>query len=147
MPYSPLMVKPMRDELTSIGVGELMSATDVDRFMEEANDGTSLLIVNSVCGCAAGGARPALARALQHAVRPEAVYTVFAGQDLDATARVRSYFSDYQPSSPCFMLVKDGEMAEMIHRHQIEGRSPDQVAAMLTAAFDAHCGVGAEGRA
>ncbi len=146
MPYHPMMVQPMKDEVTRLGARELLTVADVDAVLGD-HHGTALVFVNSVCGCAAGGARPALARALQHAVRPEAVYTVFAGQDLDATARVRSYFSDYQPSSPCFMLVKDGEMAEMIHRHQIEGRSPDQVAAMLTAAFDAHCGVGAEGRA
>lgn len=139
MPYHPMMIQPMRDEVTRLGVKELTTVAEVDAVLGD-HHGTALIFVNSVCGCAAGMARPALAKAMQHAVKPDASYTVFAGGDVEATARARSYFSDYQPSSPCFMLIKDGEMAQMIHRHQIEGRSADMVAAALVAAFEAHCG-------
>lgn len=142
MPYHPMMVQPMKDEVTRLGVQELLTVADVDAVLGDPK-GTALIFVNSVCGCAAGMARPALARALQHNVKPDAVYTVFAGQDVEATARARSYFAEYQPSSPSFMLVKDGEMARMVHRHEIEGRSAEVVAAMLIEAFDAHCGVAA----
>jgi len=144
MPYPPMMIQPMKDEVTRLGVKELNTVADVDAVLGD-HRGTTLLFVNSMCGCAAGMARPALARALQHGVKPDAVYTVFAGQELDATARVRSYFSEFQPSSPSFMLVKDGEMARMVHRYEIEGRSAEAVAAALIEAFDAHCGtVGSE---
>jgi putative YphP/YqiW family bacilliredoxin len=102
--------------------------------------GTMLVFVNSVCGCAAGNARPALAQALKHPVRPQQVVTVFAGQDLDATARARQYFGEYQPSSPSMALLRDGEVVHFIHRHQIEGQAPQTVAANLTAAFDKFCG-------
>lgn len=139
MPYSPLMVKPMRDELTSIGVGELTSAADVDRFMEEAKDGSSLLIVNSVCGCAAGMARPGVRLALQHGRRPTRVVSVFAGQDLEATARARSYFAEIPPSSPSMALFRDGELVYFLPRHRIEGRDAGSVAKDLIAAFDEHC--------
>ena len=97
-----------------------------------------LVFVNSVCGCAAGNARPALRLALQHAVRPADVVTVFAGQDVEATSRARQYFAEYQPSSPSIALLKDGEVVHFVHRHQIEGRSPQAIAADLTAAFDRH---------
>lgn len=140
MPYHPMMVQPMKDEVTRLGVKELLTVADVDAVLGDPK-GTALIFVNSVCGCAAGMARPALAKALQHGVKPDATYTVFAGQDVEATARARSYFSDFQPSSPSFLLIKDGEMARMVHRHEIEGRSAEMVAAALIEAFEAHCGV------
>jgi putative YphP/YqiW family bacilliredoxin len=140
MPYSPLLVKPMREELLQLGIPELLSAEDVDRFMEEAKQGTSLLVVNSVCGCAAGMARPGVRLALQHGRRPDRVASVFAGQDLEATARARSYFADIPPSSPCFALFRDGELVTFVPRHRIEGRDAGSVAKDLTAAFEEHCG-------
>ncbi len=134
-----MMVKPMRDELTRLGVEELRSVADVDAALADMQ-GTAMVFVNSVCGCAAGGARPALAKALSSVgQKPGKVYTVFAGQDLDATARARSYFGAYRPSSPSAALLKDGEVVAFVHRHQIEGRSPDQIAADLVAAFEQHC--------
>jgi putative YphP/YqiW family bacilliredoxin len=134
-----MMIQPMKDEVTRLGVKELNTVADVDALLGD-HKGTTLLFVNSMCGCAAGMARPGLTKALQHAVQPDNAYTVFAGQEVEATARARSYFSDFQPSSPSFFLIKDGEMAQMIHRHQIEGRSAADVAAALVAAFEAHCG-------
>ena len=141
MPYHEMMVKPMREEVTRLGVSELRTVADVDAALG-AGEGTAMVFVNSVCGCAAGGARPALALALTHTTRPQHLYTVFAGQDLDATARVRSYFAEYQPSSPSLAILRDGEVVHFVHRHQIEGRSPQAVAAELTQAFDKYCGVG-----
>ena len=138
MPYPEMMIKPMREEVTRLGVRELRSVADVDAALAEA-DGTALVFVNSVCGCAAGMARPALAKALQHGVKPAKLFSVFAGQDLEATARARSYFGEYQPSSPSVALLKDGEVVAFVHRHQIEGRHPDHVAALLTQAFDHFC--------
>lgn len=140
MPYSPLLVKPMREELTQLGISELQTADEVDRFMAEAKAGTSLLVVNSVCGCAAGMARPGVRLALQHGRRPDRVASVFAGQDLEATARARSYFAEVPPSSPCFALIKDGELVTFVPRHRIEGRDAGSVAKDLTAAFEEHCG-------
>lgn len=137
--YPEMMIKPMRDELTRLGVEELRSVADVDIALANM-EGTAMVFVNSVCGCAAGGARPALAKALQsEGQKPGKVYTVFAGQDLDATARARSYFGEYRPSSPSVALLKDGEVVAFVHRHQIEGRSPDQIATDLVAAFEQHC--------
>lgn len=136
--YPEMMIKPMRDEVTRLGVEELRSVPDVDTALGEGK-GTALVFVNSVCGCAAGMARPALAKALQHANKPAKLYTVFAGQDLDATARARSYFGEYQPSSPSVALLKDGEVVAFVHRHQIEGRHPDAIATALTQAFDMFC--------
>lgn len=139
MPYPELMVRPMREDLTRLGVKELKTVEDVDQALGD-QQGTALVFVNSVCGCAAGAARPGLMLALeQAAVKPDALYTVFAGQDMDATARARSYFGEYQPSSPSVALMKDGEVAAFIHRHQIEGRHPGQIAEQLVAAFEAHC--------
>ena len=138
MPYNPALVTPMREEMTRMGARELTTAADVDGALGDQR-GTMLVFVNSVCGCAAGNARPALKLALQHAVRPSQVVTVFAGQDLDATARARQYFADYQPSSPSMALLRDGEVVHFVHRHQIEGRAPQAVAADLMAAFDRHC--------
>ncbi|MBX3145137.1 MAG: BrxA/BrxB family bacilliredoxin [Gemmatimonadales bacterium] len=138
MPYDERLVAPMRAEVTRLNVRELRTVADVDSALGDPK-GTQLLFVNSVCGCAAGAARPGLARALQHEVLPAETLTVFAGQDLDATARVRSYFADYQPSSPSMALLKDGEVVYFMHRYQIEGRGPDAIAADLKAAFDQHC--------
>jgi putative YphP/YqiW family bacilliredoxin len=139
MPYNPALVAPMRAEVTRLGAKELTSAAEVDAALGDQR-GTMLVFVNSVCGCAAGNARPALALALQHPVLPQQVVTVFAGQDLDAAARARQYFADYQPSSPSVALLRDGEVVHFVHRHQIEGRSPQSIAANLTAAFDKYCG-------
>jgi putative YphP/YqiW family bacilliredoxin len=138
MPYSEMMVKPMREEVTRLGVRELRTVEDVDAALGPG-EGTVLVFVNSICGCAAGMARPALTQALRHPVRPQHLYTVFAGQDLDAAARARSYFADFQPSSPSVALLRDGEVVHFVHRHMIEGRSPDTIAAGLIAAFDKYC--------
>lgn len=142
MPYSPMLVKPMREELTSIGVEELTDASQVDRWMEQ-NDGTSMLVVNSVCGCAAGMARPGIRLALEHAARPDRVASVFAGQDLEATARARSFFPEIPPSSPSIAFFKEGELVWFLPRHRIEGRTAEDVARDLAAAFDEHCAVAA----
>lgn len=139
MPYPELMIAPMRAEVTRLGVQELKTVAEVDAALGDA-EGTAFVFVNSMCGCAAGGARPALAKALETAsVKPAKLVTVFAGQDLEATARVRSYFGAYQPSSPSAALMKNGEVVAFIHRHEIEGRSPDMIAAAMVAAFEAHC--------
>ena len=138
MPYSPLIVNPMRQELTSVGVQELTTPEDVDTFMNE-KDGTAMLVVNSVCGCAAGMARPGIRAALEHERRPDRVASVFAGQDLEATARARGYFDDVPPSSPSIAFFKDGELVWFMPRHRIEGRTADDVAADLRAVFDEHC--------
>jgi putative YphP/YqiW family bacilliredoxin len=135
MPYSPMLVQPMRQELTAAGVEELLTAADVDRWMNE-KQGTALLVVNSVCGCAAGAARPAIRLALEGGVRPDRVATVFAGQDLEATARARGYFADIPPSSPSMALFKDGELVYFVPRHRIEGRSAQQLAGDLQQAFE-----------
>jgi len=137
--YDDLLVMPMREELTSIGVTELRTAEEVDAFMAETS-GTALIVVNSVCGCAAGMARPGLRVALQNESRPDRVATVFAGQDAAATARARDFFSQVPPSSPSFALFSGGDLAHFIPRHAIEGRDATDVAADLAAAFDEHCG-------
>ena len=137
MPYSELMIRPMREELTRLGVEELRSAEAVDEVVSQ--EGTALVVVNSVCGCAARNARPAVAMALQHANRPDRATTVFAGQDLEATARARSFFHGYPPSSPSIALLKDGELVYMMERHQIEGRDAREIAEDLTEAFDRYC--------
>ena len=139
MPYNPALVAPMRAEVTRLGAKELTNAAEVDAALGDQR-GTMLVFVNSVCGCAAGNARPALALALQHSILPQHVVTVFAGQDLDAVARARQYFADYQPSSPSMALLRDGQVVHFVHRHQIEGRSPQSIATNLTAAFDKYCG-------
>lgn len=134
MPYDPMLVQPMREELTSLGVEELLSPVDVDAAM--ARPGTTMVVVNSVCGCAAGGARPGVALALKHAKKPDHIVTVFAGQDLEATERARSYFTGMPPSSPAVALLRDGQLVGFMPRHHIEGRSPEMIAASLTSAFD-----------
>lgn len=138
MPYDPMLVAPMREDLTRAGVQELTTAAEVEGFMSKT-DGTALIVVNSVCGCAAGMARPGVKLALQHTNRPDRVATVFAGQDVEATKAARGYFADFPPSSPSFALFKNGEVVHFIPRHWIEGRSAEVVAADLTAAFDKFC--------
>ncbi|MCC7140145.1 MAG: BrxA/BrxB family bacilliredoxin [Planctomycetes bacterium] len=138
MPYPEEMVAPMRAELTRLGVDELRTAADVERFAKETK-GTALLVVNSVCGCAAGGARPAVSLALRHAVRPDRTVTVFAGQDVEATARARAMFPEYPPSSPSMALLKDGKVVHFVPRHMIEGRDGKTIATDLVAAFEKHC--------
>ncbi|HEV8628796.1 MAG TPA: BrxA/BrxB family bacilliredoxin [Thermoanaerobaculia bacterium] len=138
MPYSPMLVKPMREELTSAGVEELLTAADVDRWLGQ-RQGTALLVVNSVCGCAAGAARPGVRVALQGGARPDRVATVFAGQDLEATSRARAHFADIPPSSPSMALFKDGELVYFVPRHRIEGKMPQEVAADLAQAFERWC--------
>lgn len=134
MPYDPMLVQPMREELTALGVEELLSPVDVDAAM--ARPGTTMVVVNSVCGCAAGGARPGVALALKHEKKPDHVVTVFAGQDLEATERARSYFTGMPPSSPAVALLRDGQLVGFMPRHHIEGRTPEMIAASLTSAFE-----------
>lgn len=138
MPYDPRLVQPMREELTSIGVQELRNPAEVDTFMAQKS-GTALVVVNSVCGCAAGMARPGVKLALQSDVKPDRAATVFAGQDLDATNRAREYFGKFPPSSPSIALFKDGECVHFVPRHQIEGRNAVDLANALVAAFQKHC--------
>jgi putative YphP/YqiW family bacilliredoxin len=138
MPYSELMIRPMREELTRIGVEELRTPAQVDEAISNSK-GTVMVVVNSICGCAAGKARPGIARALQHSVRPDKVATVFAGADIEATEKARSYFTGYEPSSPSIALLKDGKLVYMLERRQIEGKDASQVARELTHAFDQYC--------
>ena len=138
MPYSELMIRPMREELTRIGVEELRTPEAVQKTLEDSK-GTVMVVVNSICGCAAGKARPGIARALQHSVRPDKVGTVFAGADIEATEKARSYFTGYEPSSPSIALLKDGQLVYMMERRQIEGKDASQVASELIQAFDQHC--------
>jgi putative YphP/YqiW family bacilliredoxin len=142
MPYNSALVAPMREEMVRLGAKELRTLAEVDEALGDQK-GTMLLFVNSVCGCAAGNARPALRLALEHAVRPQEVVTVFAGQDLEATSRARQYLAEYQPSSPSMALLRNGEVVHFVHRHQIEGRSPQLIAGELVKAFDKHFGAGA----
>jgi len=138
MPYDPKLVQPMREELTRLGVQELRTAEEVDEALGR-REGATLVVVNSVCGCAAANARPAVAMALQHAVRPERVVTVFAGQDVEAAARAREYFVGVKPSSPSIALQRDGELVFMLERHEIEGREAAEIARDMKAAFDRFC--------
>ena len=138
--YPEIMVIPMRGELTRLGIEELRSAADVDRVLS-GYPGTIMVVVNSICGCAAGRMRPAVRLALQHPTIPNSVVTVFAGQDKEATERARSYFTGYPPSSPCIVILREGKVIYMMQRHQIETRDAAAIAADLTAAFDLHCGV------
>lgn len=136
--YDERFVTPMRLELTSLGIEELRSPDEVDVHLKDAK-GTTLVVVNSICGCAARMARPAVAMALQHSAKPEHLTTVFAGQDADATERARSYFTGYAPSSPQIALLKDGKVVFMLERWQIEGRPANLIAEDLVEAFDEHC--------
>jgi putative YphP/YqiW family bacilliredoxin len=136
--YDERFVSPMRMELTQIGVEEMRTPEEVDAKLRNSQ-GTTLVVVNSICGCAARNARPAVAKAIQHDARPAHLTTVFAGQDVEATQRARSYFTGYAPSSPQIALIKDGEVVYMLERHQIEGRTSDDIAKDLTRAFDKYC--------
>ena len=138
MSYPDFFVAPMRRELTQLGISELRIADDVDASIRET-PGTLMIVVNSVCGCAAGKARPGIALALQHAVKPDVVATVFAGADVEATDRARGYFTGYPPSSPAIALLRGGKLIYMMERHQIENQEAQDIAAQLTAAFDTHC--------
>jgi putative YphP/YqiW family bacilliredoxin len=135
--YPEFFVAPMREELTRLGIQELRSAAEVDQALEAP--GTTMVVVNSVCGCAAGKARPGIAQAMEHAVKPDHSYTVFAGADVEATARAREHFAGYPPSSPSIALLRDGQLVWMMERRQIEGQSADAIAGDLTAAFDQFC--------
>ncbi len=138
MPYSEMLIKPMREDLTRVGIKETRTSDQVDEAVRNTQ-GTLMIVVNSVCGCAAGKARPGVTMALQHAVRPDNAITVFAGGDIEATERARSYFKGYAPSSPSIGLMKNGELVYMMERHQIEGRDAMTIAQELKAAFDKHC--------
>jgi putative YphP/YqiW family bacilliredoxin len=137
MPYPEPFVAPMRAELTRLGIKELRTPEDVDEAV--GAKGTVMIVVNSVCGCAAGKARPGIALALQHGKRPDLAATVFAGADIDATDRARGYFAPYPPSSPSIGLMQDGKLVFMMERRDIENRDAAAIAARLTAAFDEHC--------
>ena len=136
--YPEIMVMPMREELTSLGVQELRTPADVDRELGQ-QQGTTMVVVNSICGCAAGRMRPAVRAALQHEARPNRVFTVFAGQDMEATERARSYFTGYRPSSPSIALFRDGQLVHMLQRSDIEHRDSADIANELTRVFDEHC--------
>ena len=138
MPYPEMLIRPMREDLTRLGVEELRSADAVDETVRN-NKGTLMVVVNSICGCAAGKARPGVALALQHENKPDRVATVVAGADIEATERARSYFTGYGPSSPSIALLKDGELVYMLERYQIEGRDAQQIAGELVQAFDKYC--------
>jgi putative YphP/YqiW family bacilliredoxin len=138
MTYPEPMVAPMREELTRLGLQELRTAASVAEALGNAK-GTALVVVNSVCGCSARNARPAVAAALQHGVKPDHLFTVFAGQDVDATKAARAYFTGYPPSSPSIALLKDGRLVTMLERHQIESRTASDIAQDLVQAFDRHC--------
>jgi putative YphP/YqiW family bacilliredoxin len=143
MPYPESFIGPMREELTRIGVQELRTAAAVDAAVRTAS-GTLMVIVNSMCGCAAGKARPGIALALKHPVKPDAVATVFAGADIEATDRARAYFTGYPPSSPSIAILRDGQLVYMMERREIENQSAEAIARNLTDAFDRICAVSAE---
>ena len=137
--YDPVMVQPMRDELTQVGFRELRTAEDVDALISQTEK-PSLLFINSICGCAAGIARPAVIESLKHEVLPENLTTAFAGNDVEAVARARENFAGYPPSSPCVGLFREGQLVHMVERHQIEGQSMENLTKMLTSAYDKYCG-------
>jgi len=138
MPYPEMMIAPMREDLTRLGVEELKTPEAVDETIRNSK-GTLMVVVNSICGCAAGKARPGVALALQSDIKPDKVATVFAGADIEATERARSYFTGYRPSSPSIALLKDGELVYMLERYQIEGRDANAIAGELTQAFEKYC--------
>jgi putative YphP/YqiW family bacilliredoxin len=140
MPYSEILIKPMREDLTRAGVEETRTPEAVEDAIRNTK-GTLMVVVNSVCGCAAGKARPGVALALQSEARPDRSVTVFAGADIEATAAARAHFAPYPPSSPQIALFKEGRLVYMMERHQIENRSADEIAAELTGAFRQHCSV------
>jgi putative YphP/YqiW family bacilliredoxin len=136
--YPEHIVKPMRAELAEKGFAELITPDDVKSVLNN-KEGTTLLVVNSVCGCAAGGARPGVLMSLQHTKKPDNCVTVFAGVDQDATKTAREYLLPYPPSSPAIALFKDGKVVHMLERHHIEGRSPQMIAQSLVMAYDQYC--------
>jgi putative YphP/YqiW family bacilliredoxin len=136
--YMSQVIQPMRDELTRVGFKELRTPEEVEQTLPNLK-GTALVVVNSVCGCAAGLARPAVAHSLRHDKKPDHLYTVFAGQDKEATAKAREYFVGYPPSSPSFALMKDGKLVTMIERHQIENNDLQTISSLLTEAYDKYC--------
>jgi putative YphP/YqiW family bacilliredoxin len=136
--YPEIMCVPMREELTRLGIQELRTATEVDKAVQAP--GTTMVVVNSICGCAAGRMRPAVRMALQNAVRPDHAYSVFAGQETEATERARGYFTGYPPSSPSIAILRDGQLVYMLPRRDIESREAPAIAADLKAAFDRFCG-------
>ena len=138
MPYSEILIKPMREDLTRVGIEETRTPAEVEDAIKNTK-GTLLVVVNSVCGCAAGRARPGVAMALQNEARPDRSITVFAGADIEATAAARSHFAPYPPSSPQVALFKDGQLVYMLERHQIENKFADQIADELSQAFDRFC--------
>jgi putative YphP/YqiW family bacilliredoxin len=138
MPYPEMLIKPMREDLTRFGVEETRTPEEVDQVIRNTK-GTVMVVVNSVCGCAAGLARPAVGMALKHSVVPDKVVTVFAGADIAATDRARNYFKGYFPSSPSVGILQNGQIVFMLERHQIEGRNPESIAKDLTDAFDRVC--------
>jgi len=137
--YDPQMVQPMRDELTAVGFQELKTREEVDVLFEN-KEGTSLVFINSVCGCAAGVARPSLVASLENAILPKTLTTAFAGNDAEATERAREYFVGYAPSSPSMALFRDGQLVHMVERHQIEGQSVESLTKVLTSIYDRYCG-------
>jgi putative YphP/YqiW family bacilliredoxin len=138
MPYSEIMIRPMREELTRLGIEEARTPEQVDEAVN-GTQGTVMVVVNSVCGCAAGKARPGIARAMQHPTRPERAITVFAGADIEATEKARAYFTGHRPSSPSIALLKDGQLVYIMERYQIEGKDAPTIADELARAFDQHC--------
>jgi len=136
--YPEFFIAPMREELTRLGVRELRTAAEVDDALTKTS-GTVMVVVNSICGCAAGKARPGVALALRHPVRPDLVTTVFAGADSEATERARSYIAGYPPSSPSIATLRDGKLLYMMERHQIENQTAETIAQQLTAVFERHC--------
>jgi putative YphP/YqiW family bacilliredoxin len=138
MPYPEIMIRPMRDDLARLGFEEWRTPDAVDAAIPTSK-GTLMVVVNSICGCAAGKARPGIALALQNGVKPDKMATVFAGADIEATERARSYFTGYGPSSPSIALLKDGQLVYMLERFQIEGRNAEEIAKELRGAFEKHC--------
>lgn len=136
--YMRDVIQPMRDELTSLGIKELRTPEEVVECLDNAK-GTSIVVVNSVCGCAAGNCRPGVAQALNNEIVPDHLFTVFAGQDKEATAKAREYFEPYPPSSPSIAILKDGKLVYFIQRQQIEDRTAADIAADLRGAFDHYC--------
>jgi putative YphP/YqiW family bacilliredoxin len=144
MPYPEMLIKPMREDLTRLGIEETRAPEDVDAAVT-STEGTLMVIVNSVCGCAAGKARPGVALALAHSSKPDRAITVFAGADIEATNRARSYFTGYPPSSPSIALLQGGKLVYMMERYQIEGRNAEQIADELKKAFDKFCAPTSQG--
>ncbi len=138
MPYSELLIKPMREDLTNLGIEETRTPEQVDAAIRNT-PGTVMVVVNSVCGCAAGKARPGVALSLKHVTLPDKIITVFAGADIEATDRARSYFTGYRPSSPSIGLLENGRLVYMLERSQIEGRDAAEIASELTRAYDQFC--------